>query len=190
MPRVYCKTERRTRPNPGRGRLISRSVNAGLRSGAVISGKKTVADDNQAWGERSLQGDHDAFEALVRRYQRLICELAYRMTRSPADAEAVTQERFIRAQRTGGRRHSRPRTRPIRLDAPTIPSLRAPHRRAVQRDSKNQMRTRALFAGSRQRSRHGSTTISIRGRIVNCRLERFSPESSDRTGRPPRENEF
>jgi len=56
-----------------------------------------VTDDDQGWVERSLQGDHEAFEALVRRYQRMIYSLAYRMTGSAADAEDVTQETFIRA---------------------------------------------------------------------------------------------
>ena len=56
-----------------------------------------MTDDDQGWVERSLQGDHEAFEALVRRYQRMIYALAYRMTGSAADAEDVTQETFIRA---------------------------------------------------------------------------------------------
>jgi RNA polymerase sigma-70 factor (ECF subfamily) len=56
-----------------------------------------VTDDDQSWVERSRQGDPEAFEALVRRYQRMIYSLAYRMTGSAADAEDVTQETFIRA---------------------------------------------------------------------------------------------
>ena len=56
-----------------------------------------MTDDEQGWIERSLQGDHEAFEALVRRYQRMIYSLAYRMTGSAADAEDMTQETFIRA---------------------------------------------------------------------------------------------
>jgi RNA polymerase sigma-70 factor, ECF subfamily len=56
-----------------------------------------VTDDDQGWVERSLQGDHEAFETLVRRYQRMIYALTYRMTGSAADAEDLTQETFIRA---------------------------------------------------------------------------------------------
>jgi RNA polymerase sigma-70 factor (ECF subfamily) len=56
-----------------------------------------VTDDDQGWVERSLQGNHEAFELLVRRYQRMIYALAYRMTGSTADAEDLTQETFIRA---------------------------------------------------------------------------------------------
>ncbi len=55
-----------------------------------------MTDDEQGEIERSLQGDHEAFEALVRRYQRMIYTLAYRMSGSAADAEDLTQETFIR----------------------------------------------------------------------------------------------
>jgi RNA polymerase sigma-70 factor (ECF subfamily) len=47
----------------------------------------------------SRAGDPAAFEPLVRRYQRMIYSLVYRMTGSPEDAEDLTQEVFIRAFR-------------------------------------------------------------------------------------------
>jgi len=56
-----------------------------------------VTNDEQGEIRRSLQGDHEAFESLVRRYQRMIYALTYRMTGSAADAEDLTQETFIRA---------------------------------------------------------------------------------------------
>lgn len=56
-----------------------------------------MTDDEQGEIRRSLQGDHEAFESLVRRYQRMIYALTYRMSGSVADAEDLTQETFIRA---------------------------------------------------------------------------------------------
>lgn len=56
-----------------------------------------MTGDEQGEIERSLKGDHEAFESLVRRYQRMIYALTYRMTGSTADAEDLTQETFIRA---------------------------------------------------------------------------------------------
>ena len=48
---------------------------------------------------RARDGDVRAFEALVRRYQRRIYQLALRMTASTADAEDITQEVFLTAWR-------------------------------------------------------------------------------------------
>lgn len=56
-----------------------------------------MTDDEQGEIKRSLQGDHEAFESLVRRYQRMIYALTFRMTGSTADADDLTQETFIRA---------------------------------------------------------------------------------------------
>ena len=56
-----------------------------------------MTDDEHDWIRKSLQGDPEAFESLVRRHQRMIYALAYRMTGSAAEAEDLTQETFIRA---------------------------------------------------------------------------------------------
>jgi RNA polymerase sigma-70 factor (ECF subfamily) len=56
-------------------------------------------DQEKGWVEESRQGDHAAFENLIRRYQRMIHSLTYRMTGSQADAEDAAQETFIRAFR-------------------------------------------------------------------------------------------
>ena len=46
---------------------------------------------------RSREGDQQAFEALVLRYQKMIFALTYRMTGSMTEAEDLTQETFIAA---------------------------------------------------------------------------------------------
>jgi RNA polymerase sigma-70 factor (ECF subfamily) len=54
-------------------------------------------DDELKWIEQSRDGDHQAFEPLVLRYQKMIFALAYRMTGSQADAEDITQESLAAA---------------------------------------------------------------------------------------------
>lgn len=54
-------------------------------------------EPEKQWLEQSRQGDHAAFENLVRAYQTMIHAVAYRMTGSMADAEDLAQETFIRA---------------------------------------------------------------------------------------------
>jgi RNA polymerase sigma-70 factor (ECF subfamily) len=65
-----------------------------------------VAADN-ALVERASNGDADAFEALVARYQDRVYNIALRMVRRPEEAEDVTQETFLKVYRSlpsfGGR---------------------------------------------------------------------------------------
>ena len=49
-----------------------------------------VSDEEQSWIARSRNGDQQAFEALVLRYQKMIFALAYRMTGSLAFHGALT----------------------------------------------------------------------------------------------------
>jgi RNA polymerase sigma-70 factor (ECF subfamily) len=48
---------------------------------------------------RARQGDEVAFEQLVRRYQRYVFNVAYRVLGDYAEAEDMTQEAFVRAWR-------------------------------------------------------------------------------------------
>lgn len=52
-------------------------------------------DNERGWVFASQAGDHAAFEALVRRHQRMVHSLTYRMTGSLTDAEDLAQEVFI-----------------------------------------------------------------------------------------------
>jgi len=54
-------------------------------------------DNEREWVLASQAGDPAAFEALIRRHQRMIHALTYRMTGSLADAEDLAQEAFIKA---------------------------------------------------------------------------------------------
>ena len=47
--------------------------------------------------QQCLKGLTKAFEELVQRYQKSVFNTAYRMTKSAADAEDITQQTFIKA---------------------------------------------------------------------------------------------
>ena len=53
----------------------------------------------KTWVWQSQNGDHAAFESLIRTHQRMIHSLTFRMTGSMADAKDLTQETFIRTFR-------------------------------------------------------------------------------------------
>jgi len=58
---------------------------------------------------RAQQGDHHAFETLVRAHWEVAFRLAYVITRDSADAEEATQDAFLKSWRALGRfRRSRP----------------------------------------------------------------------------------
>ena len=57
------------------------------------------ASDDQAAVERVLAGDISAFEAIVRRWQSPLINLAYRFCHDRGRAEEMAQEAFLRAYR-------------------------------------------------------------------------------------------
>jgi RNA polymerase sigma-70 factor, ECF subfamily len=56
-------------------------------------------DPDRELVDAARTGDHDAFAALVRRYQARIYNMALASTRSPADADDLAQEVFLKAYR-------------------------------------------------------------------------------------------
>ncbi len=56
-----------------------------------------MADADDDLVLQSQAGSKSAFEALVRKYQLMVHALTFRMTGSPADAEDLAQETFLRA---------------------------------------------------------------------------------------------
>jgi len=56
-------------------------------------------DEDIAWVEQSREGDHVAFEALIRKHQQMVHALTFRMTGSLADCQDLAQETFVRAYR-------------------------------------------------------------------------------------------
>ncbi len=57
----------------------------------------TALTDDAACVARCLRGDPAAFEPLVRRYERVLFAMAYRLTANTEDARDVTQNAFVRA---------------------------------------------------------------------------------------------
>lgn len=64
-----------------------------------------MADADADLVQRSQGGDTAAFEELVRRHQKMIHALTFRMTGSVADAEDLAQETFVRAYEQLGSFH-------------------------------------------------------------------------------------
>jgi RNA polymerase sigma-70 factor (ECF subfamily) len=58
------------------------------------------AEEDEADVARVLAGDVSAFEAIVRRWQRPLINLAYRFCRDRSRAEDLAQEAFLRAYRS------------------------------------------------------------------------------------------
>lgn len=65
-----------------------------------LESKRMVeTDEDKESVAQSRNGDHAAFEALIRKHQQMIHSLTFRMTGSLADCQDLAQETFIRAYR-------------------------------------------------------------------------------------------
>lgn len=66
-------------------------------SPAHVQNQVKVEEVDRDLVARSLDGDRDAFEAIVRNYQRRVYGVALRMTRRHEVADDIAQETFVRA---------------------------------------------------------------------------------------------
>jgi RNA polymerase sigma-70 factor (ECF subfamily) len=82
-------------PAPGRGGKIIQRIRPDRLSDCVK--ESHMGDTDQDLVLQSQHGNPAAFETLIRNHQRMIHSLTFRMTGSPADAEDLAQETFIRA---------------------------------------------------------------------------------------------
>jgi RNA polymerase sigma factor (sigma-70 family) len=109
---------------------------------AALESLPARSPDERALIGRAREGDHAAYEALVREHEEAAFRVAYVILGSAADAEDVTQEAFVKAYRALGR---------FRSDAPFRPWLlrivgneARNHRRASGRRSFHHGRAHAL----------------------------------------------
>src|SRR5512135_1940456 len=72
-----------------------------LERGRMVSPTLSRADDTVLIRE-AQRGDRAAFEELVRQYDQAVLRLALHLTGSPADAQDVYQEAFLKAYRSIG----------------------------------------------------------------------------------------
>ncbi len=66
-------------------------------SPAYVQDQVKVEEVDRDLIARTLKGDRDAFEAIVRQYQRRVYGVALRMTRRHEVADDIAQETFVRA---------------------------------------------------------------------------------------------
>ena len=134
-------------PLPG-GKIIQRISRPGLSDSVKPS---RMADADAELVLQSQKGDPTAFEALVRNHQRMVHSLTFRMTGSPADAEDLAQEAFIRAYEQIGTFHGNAKfsTWLYRIAVNTCLNWRQSEARRfrLQTDCANELSTRHVNGG-------------------------------------------
>jgi RNA polymerase sigma-70 factor (ECF subfamily) len=68
-----------------------------LGSPAYVQNRDKTEETDRDWVVRTLEGDQEAFEAIVHNYQRRVYAVALRMTRRHEVADDIVQETFLRA---------------------------------------------------------------------------------------------
>src|SRR5438105_15547315 len=83
------------RPSPFGNRSGRQAVRGAITNS--VEGRPLEQPGESVLVERARRGDQDAYGELVTRYQALAARVAYVITASPADAEDVTQDAFVKA---------------------------------------------------------------------------------------------
>ncbi|HWR71679.1 MAG TPA: sigma-70 family RNA polymerase sigma factor [Nitrospirota bacterium] len=65
----------------------------------VSAQNRAAADEDAVLATASREGDLDAFEELVRRHQKRMFNIAFRISGNPDDASEITQDAFVAAYR-------------------------------------------------------------------------------------------
>ncbi len=73
-----------------------------LSAGALVSKPQTVRPDDTALIRAAQQGDHFAFEELVRLYDQSVLRLALSLVHSPEEARDIYQEAFLKIYKSLG----------------------------------------------------------------------------------------
>jgi RNA polymerase sigma-70 factor (ECF subfamily) len=102
------------------------------------------AEEEAALIERARDGDKDAYDTLVRRYQEVVFRTAYVITTDAGEAEDAAQEAFVKAYRALGR---------FRRDAPFRPW--------IVRIAANEARNRRRSARRRMELRPSDTSANL-----------------------------
>jgi RNA polymerase sigma-70 factor, ECF subfamily len=122
--------------------------------------------------ESARRGDHGAYEALLRRHEQVAFRTALLIVTSPADAEDVVQEAFVKAYRALGRFRAGAPFRPWLLRI--VGNEARNHRRATGRRAFHQHRAGALEPLPSSGTPHDELLRREEGRRVRAAVDRLA----------------
>ncbi len=138
-------------------------ITDGSSSGPSAEGGRVL--DEQDVILRARQGDPEAFEVLVRRYEDVAFRVAYLVVRDEMEAQDVAQEAFVRAYRSLGRFDARKPFRPWLLRIVTNLAINS-RRSARRRGAMTERYERGLAVHSADRSPESAAEAGEHARRV------------------------